>query len=182
MAAPKNNVNAAKNGTRLVRLTVGELPLKLNKVKVEARAYRRSLEEAIIEVRGEVSVTDAHAIDTAAAATIHAGICRWLLREKLPTMNANDVLACSREMLRAKEARDRAVRLLKLDRRAEDVIDALYFSPPDPEPDDSPEKAPSSSSPGRTKGRKGKTTAKGRRALDAKSGDDDWGDEEEEDE
>jgi hypothetical protein len=129
MPAPLNNVNAAKTGTKLVRLTVGELPTKLNHVKIEGRRYRRALEAAVTDVHGEISVTDAHAIDTATAATIHAGICRWLLRQKLPTMAAADVLACSRELLKAKETRDRAVRLLRLDVNRRDAIDALYSDP-----------------------------------------------------
>jgi hypothetical protein len=155
MASPKFNLNAARTGTKLVRLTVGELPRQLNSVKIEGRRYRRALEDATIEVRGEVSVTDAHLIDTATAAMVHAGICRWLLREKIDGMGATDVLACSREMLRAKETRDRSVRALRLDRDIRrNVIEALY-GPADPE--DAPGKGPGFDSKGRQGAGEGKS-------------------------
>ncbi len=129
MGAPSYNLNAMRNGKRLVRLTVGELPTKLHSVKVEARKYRRGLEDAVLDVRGEVSVMDAHRIDTAAGATMHVGVCRWLLRQKLSSMETGDILACSREMLRAKESRDRAVKALGLDKKMDGVLDALYTEP-----------------------------------------------------
>ena len=140
MAPPRYNLNAARNGTRLTRLTVGELPRQLNHVKIEGRRYRRALEAVCGDVHGEVSVTDAHSIDTATGATVHAGICRWLLREKIGVMASADILACSRELLKAKETRDRAVRLLRLDTRR-DVLDVLYG---DPAPTESPESPASS--------------------------------------
>ena len=145
MAPPRHNLNAARNGTRLTRLTVGELPRQLNHVKIEGRRYRRALEAVCGDVHGEVSVTDVHSIDTATAATVHAGICRWLLREKIGVMASADILACSREMLRAKETRDRAVRLLRLDSRR-DVLDVLYGDANPIEPPESPTSSPTARS------------------------------------
>jgi hypothetical protein len=132
MPPPRFNLNAARNGKRLVRLTVGELPRQLHCVKVEGRRYRVALEEATAEVHGGVDVLQAHAIDTATAAMIHVGICRWLLRERIGTMSPADILTCSREMVRAKETRDRAVARLALDRIDQDSIDALYANPQPP--------------------------------------------------
>ena len=129
MAAPKHNLNALKNGTRLRRLVVGELPRQLNYVKVAARRYRRALESEVIATHGEITVTNAHAIDTATAATLHCGICRWVLREKIVMMGTNDVLACSRELLKGKQTRDAAVRRLHLDAK-ENILDALYAPQP----------------------------------------------------
>jgi hypothetical protein len=119
--APKGHLNSLKNGSNLKprRLTVGELPLQLIAVRREGRAYRRALEAAVVQAKGEVSVLDAHHIDTASAATIQAGICRWLLRHKFKTMSTSDVMACSNQMTKAKAARDAAVRLLGLDIKPE---------------------------------------------------------------
>ena len=132
MGSPVANLNAIRNGSRLEvrRLTVGSFPVQLQKVQYEGRKYRRALEDAVLETHQDVSVTHAHLIDTASAATIHAGICRWLLRQRIAEMNTGDVLACSNAMLRAKETRDRAVKQLGLDRRDTDAIDALYELPP----------------------------------------------------
>ncbi len=134
MPAPKGNINAMKNATRSTvrRLVVGEFPKQLNHVKIEGRKYRLALENAVLDAHGEVTITACHLIDTASSATVHAGICRWLLRQKISTMSTADILACSREMLRAKQARDIAVRQLKLDRDDRNVIDALYTTEPDP--------------------------------------------------
>ncbi len=126
MSAPKGNLNAVKNAKRLTRLTVGELPKSLTSVKFEGRKYRSALENETLRVYGSISPTHAHHIDSAAAATVHAGICRWLLRQRLGTMTTADILTCSRELLKAKQARDASVRLLKLDSQNENVINALY--------------------------------------------------------
>jgi hypothetical protein len=108
-------VNGLKNGTRISkRLVVGELPKQLLAVRREARSYRRFLEGETLQVKDEINTTDAHLIDTASAATIHAGICRWLLRQKISTMTTADILACSRELIRAKQVRDAAVKALEL--------------------------------------------------------------------
>lgn len=117
-SGPKpGNVNGLKNGSRLrvKRLTVGELPKPLQSVKREGRAYRRALEDEVLRVKGDVSLTDAHLVDTASAATIQAGICRWLLRNKIGQMKPSDILACSAAMTKAKQARDKAVAALDLD-------------------------------------------------------------------
>jgi hypothetical protein len=140
MAAPTYNLNAVRNGTRLARLTIGELPPDLAHVKREARAYRRGLEQAVVDAHGEVSVVHAHALDTAVQGQIHFGVCKWILRTKIDKMEVGDVMKCSGEMLRAKERRDAAVKTLDLDRNGRDLIDALYSPAPDiPEkPPDTP--------------------------------------------
>lgn len=138
MAAPRFNLNATKNGTRLARLTIGELPAQLLSVKRECRAYRRGMEEEVTRVYGEVSVTNAHLIDTATQALMHVGICRWILRNRWEKMDPNDIMACSKEMLRAKETRDKAVHALALHREP-DFLDALYSDPQNEESEESDE-------------------------------------------
>ena len=69
----------------------------------------------MLALRGEVTITDSHHIDTAAAATIQAGICHWLLRNKISTMNTTEILNCSKEIVKAKQARDTEVKALNLD-------------------------------------------------------------------
>jgi hypothetical protein len=101
------------NGKR--RLVVGELPKQLIAVRREGRSYRRSLETEVIAAHGQISMTHAHHIDTASAATIGAAIARWCLRHKLGEMSTNEVLACSKAIMSAKQVRDGAVRQLGLD-------------------------------------------------------------------
>lgn len=113
----KGNVNAAKNGSRIAktRLVIGELPKQLLSVRREARSYRRHLEAEVLRVHGEITAMHAHAIDTAAAATVSAAIARWLMRNKIGGMSTSEVLSCSKAILQSKQARDSAVKLLGLD-------------------------------------------------------------------
>lgn len=118
-SGPKTgNLNAVKTGTKvaLVRLTVGELPKPLLSVKREGRAYRRALERAVLDAKGEINLTDAHLIDTATAATIAAGISRWVLRNKMDGMKGSDIHNCGQAIVKSKQLRDQAVKQLDLDR------------------------------------------------------------------
>ena len=131
MPAPKGNLNGLKNGARLNRLTVGELPKELLSAKVEGRKYRRALESEFERVWGEVTPTAAHSIDTATGSMVHAAICRWLLRSRVNSMSTADVLKCSAEILRSKETRDRAVAKLRLDVDSKDFIIESLYTPQD---------------------------------------------------
>jgi hypothetical protein len=107
--------NSVKAGTSISRLTLGELPLTMRRQTQSARKYRRGLEALVVEAKGEVNTTDAHLIDEAAAAEVHASVCRWLLRTRLDTMSVSDVARCSEQILKAKTIRNRAVERLKID-------------------------------------------------------------------
>jgi len=111
----KGCLNAVKNGTSLTRLTLGELPTTMRRQTQAARKYRRSLEALVMAAKGEVNATAAHLIDEAAAAEVHASVCRWLLRTRLEKMSVSDVARCSEQIVKAKTMRNRAVERLKID-------------------------------------------------------------------
>ena len=125
MSAPKHNLNAVQNGTRLRRLTLGTLPRQMERVTRRARQYRRDLENLTFDKHGEVNAVQAHAIDAAVSYEVHASVCRWLLREKLGDMQPSDILQCSAAIPRAKADRNRSVAALGLDRRSSDPWDAV---------------------------------------------------------
>ncbi len=125
----KANLNATKNGTTISRLTLGELPQTMRRQTQQARKYRRTLESLVAAAKGEVNATDAHLIDEAATAEVHASVCRWLLRTRLDKMTVADVARCSEQILKAKTARNKAVERLGLDHDHENIIDALYRLP-----------------------------------------------------
>lgn len=130
------NLNRAVHGARIMRLTVGELPRDLLRVKRTARKYRRDLEAAVAERHGEVSLVHAHEIDAAVGHEAHAAICRWLFCNRWDKMTVQDILACSKAIANAKDARNRIVRGLGLDAATGlSAIDALY-SVPDITPDE----------------------------------------------
>lgn len=117
MPAPKANLNSVRNGTHLSRLTLGELPQTMRRQLQTARKYRRALEAVTRSARpdGELTTNDAHLIDEAAGAEVHASVCRWLLKTRLDTMATKDVRACSAEVLKCRGIRNRAVLALNLD-------------------------------------------------------------------
>lgn len=127
-SGPKpGNLNALRNGSKLNanRLVVGELPGTMVSVKREGRKYRTELEAATLHEKGTIDLVDAHHIDTATAATVQAGVCRWLLRNRLETkddegkvvarMSISDIRGCQADIVKAKQQRDRAVEALHLD-------------------------------------------------------------------
>jgi hypothetical protein len=115
MGAPKGNLNTAKNGSSLTRLTLGELPQTMRRQMQMTRKYRRGLEALVMEAKGEVGTTDAHLIDEAAGAECHAAVCRWLLRTRLEKMTVADIARCSEQIMKARAVRNRAVERLGLD-------------------------------------------------------------------
>jgi hypothetical protein len=126
-ALPRRGIrNALKNGSRLNphRLVVGELPPSMSRPKREGCKYRRDLERQVVDVKGEISHKDAHAIDTATGAVLAAAVCRWLLRNKMEKMSPADIRSCMAEITKMKEKRDAAVRLLELDAKV-DVFAAV---------------------------------------------------------
>jgi hypothetical protein len=114
-------MNALKNGSRLNanRLVVGEFPPEMISVKREGRRYRVKLEKKVEDTKGEISLTDAHLIDTATAATLQAAVCRWLLRNRIKEMSAAEIRNNMADIVKAKERRDAAVRALQLDAKPE---------------------------------------------------------------
>lgn len=114
MGAPNNNLNRLKNGRHLRPLKIGELPKPLERVTRDARRYRRYLETRVEQEHGRLNDEHHHLIDEACANEVHAAVCRWLLRTKIETMSAADILACSRDIPKVKRERNRAVERLKL--------------------------------------------------------------------
>src|SRR3972149_6646275 len=118
-------MNSAKNGTSITRLTIGLLPTTMRRQMQSARKYRRSLEALTVESKGQVNATDAHLIDEATAAEVHASVCRWLIRTRLDKMSVSDIARCSEQIVKAKTIRNKAVERLDLDRKT-DPWDSIY--------------------------------------------------------
>jgi hypothetical protein len=125
----KANLNSTKSGVGITRLTLGELPLTMRRQTQQARKYRRGLEALVLDAKGSVNATDAHLIDEAASAEVHASVCRWLLRTRLDKMSVTDVARCSEQIVKAKAARNRAVERLKIDAPPPNPWDAIDVTP-----------------------------------------------------
>lgn len=115
---PKGSRNGLKNGTSM-RLTLGTLPLTMRRQAKNALAYRRALETCVEAAKGEITITDAHLIDEATNAELHAIVCKWLLRTRLETMSVSDIARCSEQILKSKTIRNKAIQQLQLEKPPE---------------------------------------------------------------
>lgn len=110
--APKGSRNALRHGLRC-----GVLPDGCRRIESEVNQFRRALEDAVVAARGAVSVVDAATINRAAKWEQHNRLAaRWLAKQA-ETMTPDQVLAFSRETVRAATERDRAIRDLDIGNR-----------------------------------------------------------------
>lgn len=135
---------SARNNLRhgLRTLALGTLPTGASYVARMTNVLRRELESAVMEAKGQVTLTDAAAINTACRWERHAMLAQRWLRQHAEAMTHDQLLSFSRDVARASESRDRAIQSLGLDRREQDAIAALYSVCSAPEPVDEPESAP----------------------------------------
>jgi hypothetical protein len=131
-----SNQNAFKHGLRSRRLfALGELPDSMRACAKSATALRLALERAILDRHGEISLTAAATISTAARWERHVGVCGHLLRAaeqdaSLPAAERRAAIErLSEKMARGSAERDRAIERLHLERKPDDWIDALYSMP-----------------------------------------------------
>lgn len=103
-----------KHGLR-AELRVGKLPRKLQYVEHRINAFRRKLEEAVVQSKGEVSIPDAAAINTACKWERHGLLAQHWLRHEAEKLSAGDRLKFSEAIAGSSDKRDKNIRLLGLD-------------------------------------------------------------------
>src|SRR5262245_7692473 len=110
MPAPIANTNALTHG-----MTLGAMPSGCGYVAARTKQLRTALQNAVMALKGEVSIVDAAAINTATRAERLAMLAQRWLRLNCDVMGHDARLAYAREVVKASETRDRAIRALKLD-------------------------------------------------------------------
>ena len=106
---------------------MGKLPAKLQYIEHRINAFRRRLEEAVADVKREVSITDAAAINSACKWERHGLLAQHWLRKEAEKLSAADRLKFSEAIAKSSDQRDKNIRLLGLDVPPPDpwnVIDA----------------------------------------------------------
>ena len=133
VGAPRGNSNAFRHGMR-----GSNLPHGCEYIAKAIRYFRRQLEQAVFEVRGEVTLLDAASINTAFRYERLAQLAQRWLAVNSEEMSYTEKLACAREAARASAERDKAIAMLKLDERQQssDPFTTLLIMPPvaPPEP------------------------------------------------
>ena len=115
--APPGNRNGRGNLRHGLR--AGSLPADAKFIENRLNSFRRQLEDAVLAVKGEVSIPDAACIQTAIRWERHACLAQRWLTKAYDEMKPTDRLTFSREISRASAERDKALRLLGLDTEQE---------------------------------------------------------------
>jgi hypothetical protein len=103
------NRNALRHGLR-----AGKLPAKCGYIEVQINGIRRTLENAVIEVRGTVTLLDEANIQTAIRWERHAALAQRWLRVNAEQLSPMEQLKFHRELCRASAERDKALAALGL--------------------------------------------------------------------
>ena len=123
--APPGNRNGRGNLRHGLR--GGSLPKEAKYIENRLNGFRRTLEDAVLALRGAISITDAACIQSVLRWERHACLAqRWLTKE-YKTLKPADRLTFSREIARASGERDKALKMLDLDKEVETIDLATYM-------------------------------------------------------
>lgn len=115
-----NNRNALRHGLRAAKLPPG-----CQFIHVQAKAFRRAIEDAIVRAHGQVSEVHACYVQTALRAEVHATLCAKWLRDAFDRLSPTERLGYSSAIVKASEARDRAIERLNIDPHKASAWDKL---------------------------------------------------------
>lgn len=110
--APPCNRNHLRHGLRGFGWPAGCVKDERN-----VNRFRRTLEDCIIEARGEIGLVDACLVATCYRWERHASLAARWLRLHGPEMDHTERLSYSREIARASAERDKAIAALNLPHR-----------------------------------------------------------------
>lgn len=133
---PIGTVNNFKHGLHAATtFGVGSLPEKCNWITNRVGRVRRSLEAAVLERHGELSLKHLMLIQTACRCEVVSLLSQRWLRLREATMSHDQRLSYLNNIASASERRDKAVEKLNLDpTETASVLDALYAAPVTPLP------------------------------------------------
>lgn len=105
------NRNALRHGLR-----GGKVPPGAEYVEKFVNALRRQVEDQVLALRGEVTLTDAAHINSVLKWERHGKLAEFWLRKEADNLTVSDRLRFSEAIAKASDNRDKAIRALKLER------------------------------------------------------------------
>lgn len=130
--APARNLNRLVSGIfsdpsiTAVRFRLDDLPPSLDWIERRTKQFRATLEAAVFDAHGAISVSHALAIQTASRLERHSLLCiRWL-KDSHDTLSPTERLSFSKSASDASAARDRAIERLQLIRDPKDWAASFY--------------------------------------------------------
>lgn len=107
-----------------------KLPKNCAYIEKVVNALRRNVEEALLSVKGEISLGDAATINTILKWERHGSLASRWLRLEADSLSPGDRLKFSEAIAKASDNRDKAIARLQLDRDSnENILEALYSKP-----------------------------------------------------
>jgi hypothetical protein len=121
--APRENRSHMRHG-----MFGSRLPDGCQYIEIRVNILRKQVEEAVVELKGEVGLLDAAAINSILKWERHGLLAAHWLREGIETLSASDRLRFSEAMAKASDARDKNIRLLGLDIKPEPIDLNAYLA------------------------------------------------------
>lgn len=116
------NSNGMRHGLR-----GSKLPKGCQYIENRVNLLRRQVEAALVELKGDITITEAAAINSILKWERHGLLAAHWLRKEATSLTPSDRLRFSEAIAKASDNRDKAIRSLRLDRdTTENVIDSLY--------------------------------------------------------
>lgn len=109
--APKGNNNGVRHG-----LKSGKLPPDARFIEIRCNLFRRGVEKAVLDAKGDIDLCDAAHINSACRWEKHACLCHRWLTQQWKKLKPDDLVTFSREIARASDNRDKALREIGLPR------------------------------------------------------------------
>lgn len=111
--APRSNRNAVSHGMRMVS---GRLPQGASWIRRETDSLKRRLEDVVVNIKGELSPMDVATVNEVVTWERHRLLASRWLRLSCDDMNHDQRLSYSREVAKSASERNRALRLLGIDK------------------------------------------------------------------
>ncbi len=105
----KGCTNAQRHGMK-----GGKLPAGCAYVENRVNSLRRQIEDAVVELKGEINIVDAAAINSILKWERHGLLAAHWLRKQVDELSAGDRLRFSEAIAKASDNRDRNIRMLGL--------------------------------------------------------------------
>jgi hypothetical protein len=119
---PRDTRNNLRHG-----LQSSKLPTGCKHVENSVNRLRRRLEDAVLALKGDISITDAAYINTVLKHERHGQLASTWLRRQYEELSALERLKFSEAIAKSSDCRDKAIRALRLDGDTDrTTIAALY--------------------------------------------------------
>ena len=115
---PKGSANNLRHGMK-----GSKLPSGCKYIEYRVNNLRRQCEDALMQVKGEINIVDAAAINSVLKWERHGLLAAHWLRHEINKLSATDRLKFSEAIAKASDNRDKAIRSLGLDVKTQPWID-----------------------------------------------------------